>query len=193
MKHFADQISSWLVRQGLPEAQKEIYSYGLECLTSELLTDILLFLAALFLHKIPEMLVWSFAFMLLRVNLGGLHASSHSRCIFYSTAIGIISVQIYPYFIGSLPVMIVISILVCLLTFLIAPVIHPNHPVSAQREQSAHRLSVCISLSETCLLIILYFFFPKMSSSIFLGLTSAGLLGGLGYMKSRRLSGDLKE
>lgn len=184
MKRLADQIASWLVYQGLPEEQKEIYSYGLECLANELLADILLFLSALFLHKIPEMFIWCISFTILRVNLGGLHASSHGRCIFYSTVIGILSVQIYPYFIGSLPVMIIIAVLICVLTFLIAPVIHPNHPINAQRKHSAHRFSCFISLAETGLLIVFYFCFPKVSSCIFCGLVSAGILGGLGFLKN---------
>ena len=139
MKRLADQIASWFIEQGLPEEQKEIYSYGLEGLANELLADILLFLSALLLHKIPEMFIWCFSFTILRVNLGGLHASSHSRCIIYSTAIGILSVQICPYFEKNLPIMVVFSTLVCLIATFIAPVVHPNHPLSPKRKQSAHR------------------------------------------------------
>lgn len=184
MKHLADQIATWLIEQGLPNEQKEIYSYGFECLANELIADILLFLSALLLHKIPEMFIWCLSFTILRVNLGGLHASSHSRCIFYSTVIGIFCVQICPYFYKNLPIMVVFSTLVCLIATFIAPVVHPNHPLNSKRKRSAHRFSCFISLAETFLLVVLYFFSPKISSCIFLGLASSGLLGGLGYLKN---------
>lgn len=185
MKQLAEQISDWFIRQGLPEEQRDVYSYGLESLINELLADILLFLSALLLHKIPEMFIWCLAFTILRVNLGGLHASSHYRCIFYSTVIGILSVEIAPFFTDSLPIILISSIFACLLTLFIAPVIHANHPVSEERKRYARNLSILTSLLETGLIFLLFFISPNMASCIFLGLLSATLLGLFGYLKNK--------
>lgn len=183
MKIIADQLTDWLIENGLSENKREVYSYGLECLFNELIADLFLLLFALLLHKVSEMLIWSISFTVLRVNLGGLHASSHSKCIFFSTLLGIASVLICPIFINHLMIVFLFSIFSCLTAFFIAPVTHKNHPLSNQRKKYAHQLSIFISIFETILIIILYDFFPIISVAIFSGLISATLLSILGFIK----------
>ena len=51
IKRFSKHLSTWLIQNGSNPAQENVYAYGIECLTNELLSDILLFICGFFMHK----------------------------------------------------------------------------------------------------------------------------------------------
>lgn len=177
MKKISNSFAKWLIENGMPKEQEQVYSYGLECLLNEAVITIFLFLIALFLHKVPEMLVWDIAFTLLRVNLGGVHASTHAKCILSSTLIGVFSILLCPYLYNYFIVFIVAGLISCVIVFVIAPVKNKNHPISGAREAFARKYSIIIAVIEYALILLLYKHCPAFSSCIFLALFSVSLLG----------------
>lgn len=134
----AKSIAHFFVVQNITEESKEvIYAYGMELLISDVLNTIIVLLIALFSHTLPAVVVFIAVFMGLRQFVGGFHANSHLSCMFtlvmvmmvFSYGICNVSGYITPIFSISF-IMIALPIILC-----IAPVPHPNKPMSEELKQ----------------------------------------------------------
>ena len=129
----AKYIAHFFVVQKIVEEPKEaIYAYGMELLLSDVLNALIVLLISLISHTLPAVLVFTAVFMGLRKFVGGYHANSHLSCMFTLVVV----MLIFSYGICNVPEkyawvvsigFVVISIPV---VFNIAPVPHPNKPVS---------------------------------------------------------------
>ncbi|WP_442871677.1 accessory gene regulator B family protein [Anaerotignum sp.] len=54
-------------------------------------------MTALLFHKTFEMILWMLFFTPLRVHLGGMHASSHLKCILSSILLSYLCIFSYPF------------------------------------------------------------------------------------------------
>ncbi len=182
--------ADWLVSNGADEENYEVYIYGAECFLNEIIADIIVFAIAFLIGRPLEMLIWQIFWLPLRVNLGGHHAKSHFMCIFLSTALAVGCVLLIPYVV-LVPGIIWFEIgFGLLVSFLVAPVMHPNHPVSAERMQRFKRTGRMICVIEAVAILILFFSgLQWIAHSAALGLASAALLCCVGKLTNgRRLS-----
>lgn len=155
----AKSIAHFFVVQNITEESKEvIYAYGMELLISDVLNTIIVLLIALFSHTLPAVVVFIAVFMGLRQFVGGFHANSHLSCMFtlvmvmmvFSYGICNVSGHITPIFSISF-IMIALPIILC-----IAPVPHPNKPMSEEKKLHlscypirCHDCTACIPISKT--------------------------------------------
>ena len=146
----AKSIAHFFVVQNITEESKEvIYAYGMELLISDVLNTIIVLLIALFSHTLPAVVVFIAVFMGLRQFVGGFHANSHLSCMFtlvmvmmvFSYGICNVSGHITPIFSISF-IMIALPIILC-----IAPVPHPNKPMSEEKSVKLRKRSCILAVT----------------------------------------------
>lgn len=179
----ANKWADWLILNGADAEDRDVYVYGAECTFNELISNALLIAVALFLNKALLMLSWLIFFTPIRTHLGGFHASSHFKCIFYSLVLGLGCITVYPFFVER-PLVLMFSLLASIvLVFLIAPVTHPNHPFSLEKQKKIRKKAIAVILVESAALLILFFFFSKSAASVGVaGVLAADLLGIFGKL-----------
>lgn len=163
---FANTWADWLIQNGASRDDYEIYAYGAECMLNELFSDILLILTALLFHKTYEMILWMLFFTPLRIHLGGMHASSHLKCILSSILLSYLCIFTYPLVIGFPQIMGLILAISIFIVYKIAPVVHPNHPVSESRMIQMRKRALLILFIEIAIICITYGYFSKIVAGI---------------------------
>lgn len=157
----ANKWADWIVSNGADKDEHEVYVYGAECMLNELVSNVVLIIIALALNKLPEMVVWSIIFTPLRVKLGGFHASSHFKCILYSTLICFFCIYTGSFLIAN-AIVFYVGMAVCFITvFKFAPVVHPNHPVSEEKFIKTRKEAFITCSVEIVVLVITYILFSK--------------------------------
>lgn len=149
IRTLSEKIVNTIMLEAEIQTNKELYIYGLECLISEFIGNLLLFITAILLGKLLEIVVWTIIFLAIRTQLGGYHCSSHFRCLIFSTILGIMSLVLNYYFIILPNIALIISIVCLPIIAKYAPIIHKNHPLSNKQRKKAKK----------CVLIFYYIFF----------------------------------
>lgn len=182
MNNIYIKILDSIILDELTDEQYEIYLYGIECLCNELIANLILLIIGIFIHHVYEILVWSFTFVLLRTNIGGYHLHTHRSCVIISTLLGITSPLVNNFF-GNLSLVYIIVILLCVLIviFKIAPVVHPNHPISTKRINYLHKRSMFISTFICACTVLLRYSYPSFSYAIYTATIEAVILCIMGY------------
>ena len=157
----AKNIAHFFVVQKIVEKPKEaIYTYGMELLLSDVLNALIVLLISLISHTLPAVIVFTAVFMGLRKFAGGYHANSHLSCMFTLVVV----MLIFSYGICNVPEkyawvvsmgFVVISIPV---VFNIAPVPHPNKPVSDEKKTKLKKHSRILILLLSMLAFTLIIF-----------------------------------
>jgi Membrane protein putatively involved in post-translational modification of the autoinducing quorum-sensing peptide len=179
------KISDYLVSNGA-KGNADVLAYGAECFINLLISDGLLIIVGLFTGRVLELLVWAVSYTLLRTNLGGLHASTHFRCIAIGTVIGASSLVLspllisFPYF--SAPCLLLATVAAVIL----APVPHKNKR-HVQKQKNKIKLKVAVILLCECALVIAFWFISStVSAYIASGVIMASALGVLGQFFNPR-------
>lgn len=189
LEKLANRLADYLISRGAEADNKDIYAYAIEYILSNVLCYGVLLVLAAFLNIVPQMLLLFLFWIPLRSYWGGIHAPSQGLCLFLSAIFGVGSVLLAVYFVPDL-----ITILVCLgvcilLTYLFAPVVHPNHPVSEMRLIHVRKIVRLIIIIECAAVIVLYLLNLAWISSIGLYSTSFAILFGLlGKAVNKRLN-----
>lgn len=187
----AKSVAHFFVTQNITNESKEvIYAYGMELLISDVLNTVIVLMIALISHTMPAAIIFVAVFMALRQFVGGYHANSHFSCILTLIAVmlifsyGICNIQekyVGLFAIGfaalSLPII-----------FIVAPVPHPNKPMSEEKGEKlkfkSRILSVFLSISSVMLVI---FRFEELSLFVSSGILLSALAALIGYLT---ISGD---
>lgn len=181
IEKMSNHWAEWLVQNGGSPDDKEIYAYGAECTISEVLSDAILLLCALFLAKTAEMALWLLIFTPLRIHIGGFHASNHFNCIFLSTVIGIFCVVASPYLEKAPAVTVLLLFISGVAAYFVTPVVHPNHPIPAYKFKKIRKTTFFLFFITMGILLALFFFhFSSYAFAGASGVISACLLGALG-------------
>lgn len=158
--------ADWLVQNGASWDDYEIYAYGAECMLNELFSDLLLIITALAFHKTFEMILWMLFFTPLRIHLGGMHAPSHFKCILSSVLLSYLCIFTYPLLIEFPAIMGLILAISIFIVYKIAPVVHPNHPVSENRMLQMRKRALFILFVEIIITCIAYGYFSKIVAGV---------------------------
>ena len=177
----AKNIAHFFVVQKIVEKPKEaIYAYGMELLLSDVLNALIVLLIALISHTLPAVIVFTAVFMGLRKFVGGYHANSHLSCMFTLVVVmlifsyGICNVsEKYAWMVSIGFVVISIPVI-----FNLAPVLHPNKPVSDGKKAKLKKRSRILILFLSMLAFTLIIFRINtislyVSSGIFLSAFAA--------------------
>lgn len=174
------RVSNYLVAHGADDTQKEVYSYSIECLLNFTLSIFLLFSAGFFLHRLPEIGIWCISYLMLRIQIGGYHASTHARCIVSGTLVGICSLPLNRLWTLSPFIGMILFLLILLDIAWFAPVLHPHHPVSAKGRKKAKLRAVIITFLGYIIMLILQHFHYTICNAILSGFACALLLAFIG-------------
>lgn len=177
----AKNIAHFFVVQKIVEKPKEaIYAYGMELLLSDVLNALIVLLISLISHTLPAVIVFTAVFMGLRKFVGGYHANSHLSCMFTLVVVmlifsyGICNVsEKYAWMVSTGFVVISIPVV-----FNLAPVPHPNKPVSVGKKAKLKKRSRILILFLSMLAFTLIIFRINtislyVSSGIFLSAFAA--------------------
>ena len=182
----AKNIAHFFVVQKIVEESREvIYAYGMELLISDVLNALIVLLIALISHILPAVIVFATVFIGLRKFVGGFHANNHLSCMFtlvvvmliFSFCICNVSEK-YTWIISIGFVAISIPVI-----FNLAPVSHPNKPVSEEKRAKLKKRSriLVLLLSLLCLLMIIF-----QLNKISLYVSSGIFLSALAAVMGRR-------
>ena len=185
----AKNIARFFVVQNITEESKEvIYAYGMELLISDVLNTIIVLLIALISHTLPAVVIFIAVFMGLRQFVGGYHANSHLSCMFtlvmvmlvFSYSICNVSVQIAPIFsIGFITIALPII-------FCIAPVPHPNKPMSEEKRIKLRKRSIILTVAiSVAVIVLLVFQYQKISLYVSSGILLSAIMALLGHFLNR--------
>ncbi|MGE4486003.1 MAG: accessory gene regulator B family protein [Oscillospiraceae bacterium] len=180
------KISKYLISNGADESDEDVLAYGAECLINLLISDGLLLVIGVFTHHILYLLVWSVGYSVLRLNLGGLHASSHFWCILIGTAIGASSMVISRFWVSHTYITIISVVLAVIIAIVIAPVPH-KHKQHLQKQRRKIKYKVTATLIGECIAIVIFYFVDiTMASYIVSGLIMATTLAIFGVLFNPR-------
>lgn len=191
IKKIVDSFVEFMIQNGAEAENRAVYAYGLECTLNELVSDLILMGIALFMGRAWEMLLWIVVFNLLRLNIGGYHASTPLRCIVLSTLMGVLCTLIYPMVMGRF-VLAIFLIGICLLAvFQLAPITNQRHPLSKRRRKRAKKLARYLSCAVSALTVLLLFFsMEKLAAMLVVTFCSVCMLELVAYVshKSQKAS-----
>lgn len=182
ISEMSNKISTYLIENGADESNAEVYAYGAECFLNLLISDGLLLVIGLLTHHVIYLLIWSVSFTLLRVNLGGLHASSQFWCILSGTIIGASSMGVSLFFVEYKVAAILCTLAAAIVAVIIAPVPHKNKK-HIQKQRKKIKLKVAVTVSIECVIVcVLYFINPIIASYITSGVVMATIIGVAGVI-----------
>ncbi len=184
----AKNIAHFFVVQKIVEESREaIYAYGMELLLSDVLNALIVLLISLISHTLPAVIVFTTVFMGLRKFVGGYHANSHLSCMFTLVVVmlifsyGICNVSEKYAWVVSIG-FVAISIPV---VFNLAPIPHPNKPVSDVKKAKLKKRSRIFILLLSMLAFTLIIF---RLNTISLYVSSGIFLSAFAAVMGRRLN-----
>lgn len=181
VEQLAVSFAEWLAENGGEPQKKKIYAYGIECAVNELFSDILLLCFGFLFHRLGYTLIWCISFTLVRIHLGGFHASTHGRCIALGTLAGVTGYYLNPLWSLAHPwSFLTVTAFAVLFALLYAPVVHKNHPLHALQRKQARRRAVFFILLEGGGGFLLYPQAPLAAMAILTGLFIAFLMALIG-------------
>lgn len=182
------KLSELLVQAGMNPEFKAHYAYGAECTLGTAIVLIVLFLYAIIAKQCLYMLVYIIAWLPLRVFVGGAHAHTHIGCNLTSIGLGILSVAFTEY-LHKIPIYIMLPITaVCYIVFfIVAPVIHKNHPVSDERIKRMRRFARIYSAVIGIVLCLCCIIHTKYRVPVFMAYLTTAISAVIGYFSKSRL------
>jgi accessory gene regulator B len=162
----------------------DILQYGIECIINTLIPLIIIFIYAFFSHRTLEMFIWLFSFLLLRNFIGGYHASSHIRCIVFSSSVGILSVLLISHMSTDHFIIKIIIILLLFFTFLLVGPMLQNESYNHMR-QTLRKKAICIFIIYIVCILLLYFLNLHYWISLYIGTVSSCILYIIEYFKRK--------
>lgn len=145
MKYLSEKLTDYIVKAGvISQESYALYQYSFQIGIEMLICFLVCFGIAIYMHMIPEFVVFTGSFMLLRTYAGGVHLNSFIKCFLCS-----ITVQIF-VLIASKQVIIAPpvswSIILCgsILIFRIAPVDNVNKELEKEEKIYCKKISMKI-------------------------------------------------
>lgn len=180
-------VTSLFIRSSvIREEDKALYQYGVEQICNIILNILTTVIIGALYGMIPEILIFMFAYIPLRIYAGGFHAKTPFRCYLCSVAITVIILSVMkfieiPYFIC-----IIVAITSSIVILKEAPIEDKNKPLDSVEKVVFRKRALCIWLAEIILLLLfsilkLVLFVVPISLSMLL----EGVLVILGIIKNR--------
>lgn len=182
MKKLSVFLASELIKNGADSELEEVYAYGIECTLSTLLILVLLMAAGFMLRKPLQMLLFIFAWLPLRMLVGGAHANTHWMCTLISVGLGTASVWLSDY-ISRIPAAVMIALSICcyVVFFFTAPVVHKNHPISQKRYRKTRIIARIYAAVECIIITVLAILRSPFAAPAFMGFFTTAVLAIIGW------------
>lgn len=152
----------------------EVVQYGIECFINIAFPILIIGIVAIIKDQLLEMILWLLSFLLLRNYIGGYHASSHMKCIFFSCVLGISAIFSFTLLPSiSLQVKIISCILFLLGNVIAGPILQESY---GEMETKKRKQKAIFFLFEYVMVFSFIEINVQISNSIFIGIVSAELL-----------------
>ncbi len=175
------KIAKSLIQNGTDHYSEEVLAYGAECSLNLILSNAILLFIGLLTHHTIDLIIWSLSFVLLRKDLGGIHASSHFACISIGSFVGASSIIISPLLLYNKGITLLILFFCFIISVVIAPVPHINKLYLLANKPVIQRKVAVILLLELTIAGIFYLWFPLHVPYILSGIIYATFFAILGY------------
>lgn len=155
-------------------AHKYAYYYGFQIIYGAINKFILLIIIGLLFHALPQILIVTISFMILRIYIGGLHFDSYTKCTYVSlfclVLMGLLSKYISYHFLINLFVFSTIFII----ALIYAPVEHKNRPLNNIQKIKFKYIALVL----ICIIYSVQFVIKdtNISNSIMYGVLLAGII-----------------
>jgi accessory gene regulator B len=172
----ASYISAKSLQQKLKQShkQKYLYYYGFQFLYGAINKFALLILIGLILNILPQLLIATLSFVLLRVWIGGLHFDNYTKCAWYSlgclTSMGLLAKYI-PYD-SEINLLVFLTVFVIALVY--APVEHKNRKLTNSKKIKFKYTA--LSLVLMVYIIQLFINDMNINNSIMYGILLSGVI-----------------
>lgn len=164
-ERFAVYLSDTLIQIGAANREERPFLiYGLFCLLSDTIQIGILLIVALLSNMVVQMAAFTFCFGILKRTIGGWHARHHFSCLVLFTTQVIVCTQIGQRLTSLLvlPLTVMLTIIMWLLVWQVAPVEHPNNPQSPQRLAELKQISRWIASIELICITALAIWFKNI-------------------------------
>lgn len=152
MKWLSEKITDYVVKNdAVSEESYAIYQYGFQIGLEMLCCFVVCMGIAVYLHMIPEFIVFTGIFMLLRTYAGGVHLNSFAGCFFCSVAVQTCTLWIAGIYEFSIYAAWSIILISTVLILKMAPVENMNRELDS--EEKAH----CKKVTMKILIAVLVF------------------------------------
>lgn len=157
MERLAEQLTCYLLKQHAIRAEEtEVYRFGFQMGLEVLTFHAAGLIMAAILHQMPEYILFTLVFTLIRSYAGGLHLATFGRCFCASLTVACAVLLLGKTF--TLPLLeglaAVLGLLLAL--FIMKPVDHKNRPVDAE-EQRFFRGRLCgVLVGIGCTALVLF-------------------------------------
>lgn len=145
MKYLSERVTDYIVKSGaISEESYEVYQYGFQIGLEMLSCFLACFGIAVYLHMIPEFVILTGVFMLLRTYAGGLHLNSYGACFVCSVVVQTSVLVIHSSY--KLPIIYAVSILgICMvLIWKAAPVETINRELDSQEKVHCKKITTFV-------------------------------------------------
>lgn len=123
-------ITDYLIQEKIiSEEEKNIYLYGLTLFFKYIVSMVLIILLGVMTRSLREVLIVIVLCLPLRSYGGGIHLKKESLCLICSVVIIQVIVMINRLFSFNIAISIILSLVSCLLIYLIGPVDNKNKPL----------------------------------------------------------------
>lgn len=187
IEKLAQKFARWLVNNSdyHSEDDYDVFVYGAECALNEIIAEAIIFALAFLLGVPLEMLVRQLFWIPFRLNSGGFHASSHVLCIVISTILAVTCVFLAKAIVDYSWILFLELILSIVIAFTVAPVVHPNNPVSESNYMRSKKMIRGIAVVESIIIIVLFLTVSKVYASIaVMGMFSAAVFCMMGFRRT---------
>ncbi|MBO5139535.1 MAG: accessory gene regulator B family protein [Peptococcaceae bacterium] len=153
-------LTGWFIQQGLLQQEDyEVYVYCIDSLLVKLFYYVALLTAAIYLHIVPQTVLYCIGFTAFRYTAGGYHAKSAGLCMVLTLLVftmSMITIQyIAPFTMATSAGSIVCVVLGTIVAVKHAPIDHFNKPVSAERKLQMRRYCLLFQLVFMLLVLLL--------------------------------------
>lgn len=182
MKRWADGIGDYLIKQGAEEEDnRELLCYGIFQILSNVQQVFILLVLSLLLGCLPQVGVFSLCYAMLRRYIGGAHAGRHWLCLLTFTATALLIPAAFALCPAGLirPLSAALALVMVVLVFWRAPVIHPNSPKSRKSVMRFRRLGRVTALLECFMALMGGLLLPQEGLTLLLCSAAGGFTAAL--------------
>lgn len=145
MNYLSKKLTDYIVKVGVVSKDTyAIYQYGFQIGIEMLSCFLVCFGISVYLHMIPEFIVFTGNFMLLRTYAGGLHLNSFIKCFLCSLIVQVLVLLMSKQVIIILPVSWITILCVSILIFRVAPVDNVNKELDAEEKAYCKKMTMRI-------------------------------------------------
>lgn len=161
-------VSRWLKSDVIEKEQFRAYAYGCELLVSDIISNIIVLVAALLMGRVVEMIIFLVVFSSIRVVSGGYHASSYKNCIlvFCTSTIFIFLIAEWLVHRSFYGLILALTVVAELVIFIFAPVDHPNRPLTKDEMIKYRKKTIVRVISSNVIILLVYVLFPLITGKL---------------------------